>query len=302
MDNRPGSGEARGGLVPGRDKLKLPNQDIAAKYQAARSSPRSFEAVFDYGRTVALFCLASLLDTRCASCAGDLPTYRPRSELDTAYWPVIEDVLPMLDPFLENPKLDAEQMELLVEVKGRLLWLAGRSSEEQTLIDSYAQAHPTAVTVVKRRLEILREAGDPVLLEAQCTRSRARMKASPEAARLDLLTSCVALHPKNDQARSDVPDYATFLPNLSPDEAALYRGHLVDKCVEKAGDEESRCGPACACLDKDSGKPATSKCKRACGDCRSGLAQEVRACQKLGEVPPDPAQASRPKRTRSTRR
>jgi hypothetical protein len=292
VDNRHRSSDQSGGLGFGQGELKFPSQDIAAKYKVAKASPESVEAVLDYGRAVVLFCLASLLDTSCTSCEGGLPTYKPRSQLNTNYWPVIEDALPMLEPFMEGRKLDAGQMELLVETKGRLLWLAGRSNEEQALIDSYALAHSTAITVVKRRLEILRESGDVYLSESQCNRSRARMKSAPESARLDLLTACVALHPNNGEARSDPADYATYLPNLSPDEAALYRTHLAQHCVERAGAEEERCAEACACEAKDSAKPVTSKCKRACGGCRKQIAQELLACKKLGEAPPEPAPAS----------
>jgi hypothetical protein len=204
---------------------------------------------------------------------------------------VIEDALPMLDPFLEDQKLDPSQMEVLVETKGRLLWLAGRSAEEQTLIDEYAHAHSTAILVIKRRLEILREAGDVYLFESQCNRSRARMQSAPEAARLDLLTACVALHPNNGEARSDPADYAVYLPNLSPEEEALYRPHLAQRCAERAGDEEEHCAQACACEAKDSGKPAAAKCKRACAGCRKQVARALLACKKLGEAPPEPAPA-----------
>jgi hypothetical protein len=293
LDNRPRSGDETPGLGPGQGKVRFPNQDIAAKYKAAKGSPQSLEAVLDYGRTVVLFCLASLLDTSCASCEGGLPTYRPRSELNTAYWPIIEDALPMLDPFIESQKLDPGQMESVVEVKGRLLWLAGRSVEEQTLIDSYAHAHPTAITVIKRRLEILRESGDVSLSESQCTRSRARMQSASESARLDLLTSCVALHPNNVEARSDTTSYATFLPNLSAEEDALYRTYLVQQCVAKVGDVEEHCAEACACEAKDAGKRSATKCKRACGGCRKEAAHDLLACKKLGEVAPEPAPARR---------
>jgi hypothetical protein len=304
LGNRSGANHETAGLGLGPGGLRFPNQDIAAKHKAAKDSPQSVEVVLDYGRAVVLFCLASLLDTTCASCEGGLPTYRPRSELNTNYWPVIEDALPMLDPFMEGQKLDAGQMELLVEAKGRLLWLAGRSAEEQTLIDSYALAHPTAVTVVKRRLEILRESGDVSLSESQCTRSRGRMKSAPDATRLDLLTACVALHPSNGEARTDPKDYAAYLPNLSADEEALYRTHLAQRCAEKVGDEEERCAQACACEAKDSGKPPTAKCKRACGGCRKETARELSACKKLGEVAPEPApaRAARPRRSRAARR
>jgi hypothetical protein len=277
---------------PSSGKLKFPNQDIEAKYRAAKKSPDNVEAVTDYGRSVVLFGLASLLDTTCGACQGELAVYRPRSELTTSFWPVIEDALPMLDPFLEAQKQDGSQMDLLVEVKGRLLWLAGRSAEEQSLIDGYALAHPTAMAIVKRRLEILRQASDSYLSESQCNRSRTRMRSAPEAERLDLLSACVALHPNNPEGKSDTPEFATFLPNLSPDEAALYRTHLVQRCEEKAGDEE-RCAESCACEAKAAGKAPPAKCKRACETCHKQASQEVLACKKLGEVAPEPAPAPR---------
>lgn len=289
LDNGPAQRDEAPSFHFTERKLKFPSQEIAAKHKAAKDSPQNVEVVLDYGRSVVLFCLASLLETSCTSCESDLPMYRPRSQLDTAYWPIIEDALPMLEPFMEGHTLPAGQMDLLVEVKGRLLWLAGRSSEEQTLIDSYALAHPTALAIVKRRLEILREAQDVYLSESQCNRSRSRMRSAPEADRLDLLTSCVILHPNNGEAKSDTESYATFLPNMSPDEATLYRGHLVQRCTEKVGDEGERCAEACACEGKDAGKSPAATCKLACGGCRKETTQELLACRKLGEVAAEPA-------------
>ncbi len=208
----------------------------------------------------------------------------------------------MLETLGGVPGLPAEQMDLVIAAKGRLLWLAGRSMEEQNLIDDYAHAHPSAVAVVRRRLELLREAGDGSAIESQCTRSRAKTASAPEAARMSLLTACVAFHPNNSEGRSDMLDYATYLPNLSPAEDALYRTSLAERCVAKVGDEGTRCGQACACEDKDSGKAPTTKCKRACGGCRNDLSEKLLACKKLGEPPPPPAatpiRATRPKGTR----
>ena len=284
LDNRKGAPSSDDGfrLSERQVKLKFPDEDMAAKYKAAKASPNSFEAVSTYGRAVTLFCLASLVDTSCTSCEDDLPTYRPRSELNTNYWPIIEDVLPMLEPFLNDKELDEEHTELVVEVKGRLLWLAGRSLDEQILIDSYALAHPKAVTVVKRRLELLRESGDVSLSESQCSRSRARMKAAPESARVDLLASCVALHPNNSRARSDITDYASYLPNLAGDEDTLYRTNLEQRCVEKVGDAASRCAEACACENKSAGKPASATCRRECSACRKENAKHLQVCRNLG--------------------
>jgi hypothetical protein len=293
LDNRKGAASSDDGFRSSerQGKLKFPDEDMAAKYKAAKASPNSFEAVSTYGRAVALFCLASLVDTSCTSCEDALPTYRPRSELNTNYWPIIEDVLPMLEPFLNDKGLDEEHIELVVEVKGRLLWLAGRSLDEQTLIDSYALAHPKAVLVVKRRLELLRESGDVSLSESQCSRSRARMKTAPESARVDLLTSCVALHPDNSHARSDITDYANYLPNLAGDEDTLYRTYLAQRCVEKVGDADSRCAEACACENKSAGKSASATCRRKCSACRKENAKYLQVCRDLG-----PPAAPRPAR------
>lgn len=265
----------------GQGQLRFPDEDMAAKYKAAKASPQSFEPVIEYARAVALFCLASLVDTSCTSCDSTMPTYRPRSELSTNYWPIIEDVLPMLDPFMNGKGLDADRIEGLVEVKGRLLWLAGRSLEEQTLVDGYALAHPAAVTIVKRRLELLREAGDVPLSESQCLRSRARTKTAAESIRLDLLTSCVALHPHNSEGKSQVLDYATYLPNLSPDEDGLYRNYLAERCAEKAGDEAARCAESCACEEKDASKRQSATCRSECGACRKVAASHLELCNGL---------------------
>jgi len=293
LDNRKGGASSDDGFRSSerQGKFRFPDEDMAAKYKAAKSSPNSFEAVSTYARVVALFCLASLVDTSCTSCEDDLPTYRPRSELNTNYWPIIEDVLPMLEPFLNDKALDEEHIELVVEVKGRLLWLAGRSVEEQTLIDSYALAHPKAVPIVKRRLELLREAGDVSFSESQCSRSRARMKTAPESARVDLLTSCVALHPDNSHARSDITDYASYLPNLASDEDTLYRTYLAQRCVEKVGDSDSRCADACACENNGAGKPVSATCRRECSACHKENAKHLQVCKDLG-----PLAAPRPAR------
>ena len=144
---------------------------------------------------------------------------------------------------------------------------------------------------IRRRLELLREAGDAAASESQCTRSRAKMESAPDTTRLDLLTACVALHPDNTDGRSDLMDYAEYLPNLSTAEDAIYRTSLAQRCVEKVGDEEERCAQACACVDKDSGKQPTAKCKRACGGCHNETAQRLRLCKKIGEAP----RAARPK-------
>lgn len=281
--------------------LRLRNPELAEKYKAAKAAPESFEPVFAYARAIADLCLASLVDTSCESCKGGRVKYKRLSELDPHNWPFIEDAQHRVEALMNVPGVDLAQMEQLVAVKGRLLWLVGRSAEEQTLIDGYALAHPDAVAVVRHRLELLREDGDVAKSESQCTRSRAKMKSAPAAAAVDLLTGCVELHPDNTDGRADMLDYAQYLPNLTPEEDQLYRTHLAQRCLEMVGDEAARCAPACACSDQPAGTPPIAKCKRACRDCHSETASKVRVCKKLGEAPPAPrpkaapARAHRPK-------
>jgi hypothetical protein len=296
LDNRQGSdmGSEQEAKL-GQSKMKFRTPEMAEKYKTARASPRSFDPVYAYAKAVTDVCLASLIDTRCEGCAEGAVKYRQRSELEIQDWPIIEDALSMLDALGNVPGLAAVQMDPLVATKGRLLWLAGRSSEEQTLIDDYARAHPEAVAVIRRRLELLRETGDAAAAESQCARSRARTESAPEATRLELLTACVALHPGNPDGRSDLMGYAEYLPNLSPAEDALYRMDLAQRCADKVGDEEARCAQACACVDKESGKQPAVKCKRACGGCHNETAQRLRLCKKIGEGPHTIARTMRPK-------
>ena len=279
----------------GQSMVRFRNPEMAAKYKAAKASPRNFDPVYAYSKAVTDASLASLAYSNCEGCAEGAVKYKQRSELEIQYWPIIEDSLSMLEALGNIPGLSAEQMDPLIATKGRLLWLAGRSMEEQTLIDEYARTHPLAVAVIRRRLELLREADDSAASEAQCTRSRAKMESAPQAARLDLLTACVALHPGNTEGRSDLMGYAEYLPNLSTAEDALYRMSLAQRCVERVGDEESRCAQACECVDKDSGKQPTAKCKRACGGCHKETAQRLLLCKKIGEAPHDTARAPRTK-------
>jgi hypothetical protein len=280
----------------GLSETRFRNPEMAARYKAAKASPRSFDPVFSYAKAVTDASLASLVDTSCEACAEGEVRYKRRSELEVHFWPIVEDALSMLEALGKVPGLAAEQMEPLVVTKGRLLWLAGRSMEEQTSIDEYAHAHPRAVAVVRRRLELLREAGDAEASESQCTRSRAKLESAPEEVRMGLLTACVALHPDNSEGRSDLMDYAEYLPNLSAAEDALYRTNLVQRCVERVGDGEGRCAEACACVDKDPGKHPSATCKRACGGCRSETAQRLRLCKKIGEPPRATARTARLKR------
>ena len=131
----------------GEGKLRLPNQQVTAKYKAAQAAPQSFAPVYAYARIVADFCLGTLEDKRCDSCESDLPRYRRRSELNPHIWPLIEDALTSLDGITNLPEGGSPEMDELTALRGRLLWLAGRSTEEQSLIDGYAFTHPDAVAV-----------------------------------------------------------------------------------------------------------------------------------------------------------
>lgn len=279
----------------GLTETRFRNPEMVAKYNAAKASRRSFDPVYAYAKAVTDGGLALLVDASCESCVPGEVRYKRRSELPVHYWPIVEDALSMLEALGDVKGLTAEQIDSLVVTKGRLLWLAGRSMEEQTSIDEYAHAHPRSVAVVRRRLELLREAGDVEASESQCTRSRAKLESAPEAVRLDLLTACVALHPDNADGRSDLMDYAEYLPNLSTAEDALYRLNLAQRCVERVGDVEAGCAQACACLDQDAGKHAAATCKRACGGCRNEMSSRLRLCKKIAEPPRAPARAARSK-------
>jgi hypothetical protein len=317
MDNRRRSDQGADPAAKlGQTKINFRNPEMAARYKAAKTSPRSFEPVYVYAKAVADASLASIVDGSCAACGEGAVRYKQRSELEPHYWPIIEDALSMLEVLGNVQGLAAEHMDQVVATKGRLLWLAGRSNEGQTLIDEYARAHPAAVVVIRRRLELLRADGDAAAMDAQCARSRTKTESAPDAARVDLLTACVALHPNNREGRSDLLDFAKYLPNPSPAEDALYRANLVQRCVERVGDEGTRCAQACACEDKDSGKQPPAKCKRACGGCHNETAQKLHLCKKVGEAPPAPrptvapapavrpggAPAPRPKNTPGRRR
>jgi hypothetical protein len=276
-------------IEPGQNKITFRNPELAERYKKAKADPKNFEVVFAYVKPVTDSCMASLADKPCEGCGEGAVRYRRRSELAPSLWPIMEDALSMLETLGTAPGLSAEQSDRLVATKGRLLWLAGRSNEELTLIESYAQSHPAAGPVIRRRLELLREADDYASMESQCVRSRAKMGKAPEASRIDILTACVALHPENTQGRSDLLDYAKYLPNLTDAEEDIYRTHLVQRCVERVGTDETRCAEPCACEKQDSGKQPDAKCKRTCGGCRSETAQKQGLCKKLAEAPPAPA-------------
>jgi hypothetical protein len=273
-------------------KLRFPSSELAEKHEAAAAAPKTFEPVYDYARAVAVFCLASLIDTTCGGCSEGPVKYKPTSDLDPHYWPLIEDSTLMVEDLMNAKGMSEEQTGQLVAVKGRLLWLAGQSMEEQTLIDEYAKEHPEAVDVVRRRLELYRESSDPSGSEALCARSRKRTKSAPEEARFEVLSTCVALHPDNSDG-AESPEFAKYLPNLTPEEDALYRSHFVQRCVEKLGDPAELCKEACGCVDNPAGKRPSAKCRRACRACRRELSKEIRECKKLGAPPPAPAPARR---------
>jgi hypothetical protein len=264
-----------------------------ALYKAAKASPRSFGPVYAYAKVVTDVCLASLADPSCQTCGEGALRYKRRSELEPRFWPIIDEALAMLDGLGKVLGLTDEEVDTLTATKGRLLWLAGRSAEEQPMIDEYASARPDAVAVIRRRLEILRESGDTVSLEAQCVRSRAKTESSPAAARADLLSACVALHPRNLQGRSDLMEYAKYLPNLTNAEETIYRKYLVQRCEARTSDEEAQCAEGCGCDDAEAGK-LSGKCKRACATCRSEKAQRLRICKKITDAPSAVVHAPRP--------
>jgi hypothetical protein len=273
-----------------QSKPRFRSPEMDALYQAAKAAPRSFDPVYAYTKAVTDACLASLAFP-CDACGEGAMRYKRRSELDPQYWPIIEEALSMLDVLGKTAALTAPQrMELLIAAKGRLLWLAGRSVEEQPMIDDYAKEHPAAVAVIRRRLELLRENSDIAGLEAQCATSRAKTESADEATRVDLLTACVALNPRNDHGRSDLLDYPKYLPNLTNAEENLYRKNLVERCEARASDEEDNCAEGCACGDAS----LSGKCKRACSRCRSETSQRLRLCKKITDAPSAVVRAPKP--------
>jgi hypothetical protein len=297
LDNQPAQPDA--GAVeqkkPDDGKLTFPDADLTAKHEEATASPQSFAPVIAYAKAVADFCLATLVDTSCApNCPKGAVKYKPMSELDPKNWVFTQDALTMLNNLKEVKGLPPAKFEQFVGVKGQLLSLAGHAEEERTLIDGYVEAHPDAIPIVRRRLERLREAGDVQESEAQCARSRIRMRSAPAPARREMLVTCVALHPQNKDGRTDQLDYTEYLPSLSAAEQRIYRPHLVQSCIEKVGSKETRCGEACACKEKGMDREQRAKCKAACRNCRITRAQEIRACKKTGLPTRAPRHAPRP--------
>ncbi|MBN2576443.1 MAG: hypothetical protein JXP73_17910 [Deltaproteobacteria bacterium] len=264
--------------LPPKPEPSFPNQDLAAKHQAVKAAPQDFDTVMAYARTLSDFCQASLVDTTCGpACTSGPVRYKPASALDPNSRLLVEQALPMLDALMNVQGLSWERMGHWAAVKGRLLSLAGRAAEERALIDGYALQHSDAFPVVKRRLELLREAHDPKEAEAQCARSRASLRMARVAARLELLTTCVAYHPDNTEGITDPPDYAKYLPKLTRDERRLYRKYVVQRCGPDPAAEKMRCSRVCAC----DGQVADKKqCKRNCRNCLKETAERRRACRK----------------------
>lgn len=286
LDNRqrsaPDAGTAQA-EKPGAGEPVYPTPDLAAKHEAAKAAPESFDPVMAYAQAVADFCLASLVDESCApDCPKGQVKYKPMSELDPKNWVLAQDGLTMLKPFKDGQGLPPARFEKFIAVKGRLLRLAGHAEQEKTLIDGYVLAHPEAVSVVKRRLELLREAGDAEASEAQCARSRVSMKKAPNPARTELLTTCVALHPDNKDGKTALPDYAKYLPNPSRAEQRLYRRYLVKCCIDSVGSKQTRCAEACDCKGQSADKQQRTVCKKNCRSCHIETAQQIRACKKTG--------------------
>jgi hypothetical protein len=277
--------------------IEYPNADLAEKHKAAKASPESYAAVYPYARSVTEFCLASLYETDCETCKDGAVKRKPPSELDPKTWVLVENAKQMLDTLLKQD-LPAEQAEEVVITKGRLQWLAGSAADEEASLDGYLQEHPDSLAVLKRRLRLLREAGNATAAQAACAHSREGMKSAPEAARLDLLTTCVALHPDNRDGMPDSPEYTTYLPDLSKAEARLYLKYLVHRCIENLGDPKAKCEKDCDCKSESADKAQKRACKRACRNCQKERKALVRACKKHGGIlpppPPEAAPASQP--------
>ena len=282
----PRSGAATGGaptpaVQPPKQDLKFPNHDLAAMYDAAKASPQDFDAVHSYAKALAAYCQGALVDANCGPyCAGGRVRYKPASALDPDLVTLVENALPKLDALMSTPAISWAQMGQWVAVKGRLLGLHGRAAEEKTLIDDYALQHPEALPVVRRRLELLREAQDTKESEAQCTRSRQSARSSTEDTRLELLAACVSLHPENQGGKEDTPDFTKYLPKLAGDEQRLYRKYMARRCEQDAGSHAAHCSRICACDDQPWDKKYTAHCKEVCKGCREQATAKLKSCKK----------------------
>lgn len=298
LDNQPRPvADAAPEEKPIDNQAKPPTDELIAKHEAAKASPESFAPVFAYAKGLTDFYLAQLADTSCApDCDKGTVKYKRKAEADPASWFLFEDAKNRVDVVMKVQGLPDAQMEQLVAVRGRLLWLVGRPEDEVNSLGEYASAHPRAVVVVKRRLELLREAGDVKESEAQCVRSRVALKGGPESAHLELLTSCVANHPDNTQGKGYTLDYVKYLPAATKAEQRLYRKYLVRTCTETVGPRESRCAQFCACTDKGLDKAKKAECKQMCVYCRVDTAQKMRECKKEGTTTFGPFTPPRPRR------
>jgi hypothetical protein len=267
---------------PAKPELKFPNQELAAMYAAAKASPQSFEPVYGYVKSLGEFCQAQLVDANCgAFCAGGRVRYRPASTLAPELIALVRDALPKMDALMTVATISWDQMAQWVAAKGRLLGLDGRAAEEKALIDDYALQHPEAMPVVKRRLELLREAQDAKEFEAQCRQSRQTLKGATEAVRVELLAACVALHPENGSGREDPRDVGKYLRQPAPDERRLYRRYLTRRCEQDAGAHEANCSRICACDERPRDAKLTANCRTACRGCRAEAGAKAKACKKL---------------------
>jgi hypothetical protein len=289
LDNQPPAADAGPPRKLSDGKLKLPTPELSSKHDAAKAEPESLAPVLAYAKAVTDHCLTLLSDAKAGAAEKDKAKHLAEPDPDT--WLLIEDAMTRLDGLMKVKSLDAAQVGQVVVAKGRLLWIEGRGADEEALIAEHALAHPELIAVVRRRLELLREAGDVKDAEIQCARSRVRLRGAADAVRLELLTTCVALHPDNADGKSNPPDYTKFLPAASKAEQKLYRKHLVQRCVEDLGTRESRCGEACGCKARP--KSERAACKQACTNCRVETAQKIRECKHAGT--PAPARAARAK-------
>ena len=266
---------------PPKAELRFPSHELAEKYDAAKAYPQSFEAVYTYAKALADHCQGMLVDTSCgAYCAGGPVKYKPASALDADNRLLVENALPKVDVLMNTPGHSWAQMGQLVAVKARLLGFHGRGADERALVDQYAAEHADAFPVVRRRLELLRDAGDARESESQCSRSRGGMKSAPEEARIEILTTCVALHPDNQGGKDDPPDYAKYLPKLASDEQRLYRRHMARRCEQDSDSHEAHCSRICVCDDRPWDKKYTAHCKEVCKGCKEQAVEKVKACKK----------------------
>jgi len=266
---------------PSQKELKFPNHDLATAYDVAQAYPQNFDAVYGYAKALSDHCQGSLVDTSCGPyCAGGPEKRKPASALDPDSRFLVENALPKVDTLMSTPGLSWAQMGQAVAVKARLLGFSGRTADEKALVDGYAAQHPESFPVVKRRLEILRDANDAKELEAQCARSRDSVKSAPEDARLEVLTGCVALHPDNKGGKDDPQDYAKYLPKLAGDEQRLYRKHMARRCQQETDLHQASCSRICVCDDRPWDKKYAAHCKEVCRGCRTQAVEKLKGCKK----------------------